>query len=142
MDYETVTADEFGRSLRGLTINLLVPDPRREADFLATVLGLEIHRLGPDFAIVRYGAQVFQLHSDASYGAHPLPSLLPEAGPRGAGVELRLHEADPDGAAARAAALEGASVLQAPRDKPAHGLREAVILSPAGYAWVPSRRLG
>ena len=141
MDLETVEAEAFGRSMTGLTINLLVADVRREAAFLREVLGLSIPRLDADFAIVRYGMLVFLLHSDASYGAHPLPSLLPEAGPRGGGIELRLHETDPDTAAARAAAVDGATLLSPPVDKTAHGLREAVILSPSGYAWVPSRRL-
>lgn len=140
MDYETVEAWDFGQSLSGLTINLLVRDLGREAAFLRDVLGLAVHRESADFAIVQYGAQVFQLHSDGTYAAHPLPSLLPEAGPRGGGIELRLHETDPDDACARAGAA-GAVVLQAPTDKLPHGLREAVILSPEGYAWVPSRRL-
>ncbi|MBI1220255.1 MAG: glyoxalase [Rhodobacteraceae bacterium] len=141
MNLETIDADAFGRSMTGLTLNLLVRDVRREAAFLREVLGLSVHRLDADFAIVLYGAQVFLLHSDASYAAHPLPSLLPEAGPRGGGIELRLHETDPDAAAGRAATFEGATLLASPADKTAHGLREAVILSPAGYAWVPSRRL-
>jgi hypothetical protein len=58
----------------------------------------------------------------------------------GAGVEIRLHEADPDLAAAQAEGA-GGMVLQPPTDKKGHALREAVILSPAGYAFVPSRRI-
>lgn len=141
MDYETVEAWDFGQSLTGLTVNLLVRDVGREAAFLRDVLELAVHRESADFAIVQYGTQVFQLHRDGTYAAHPLPSLLPEAGPRGGGIELRLHETDPDKACAMAEAHEGAVVLQPPTDKPPHGLREAVILSPEGYAWVPSRRL-
>jgi hypothetical protein len=34
MDYETVSADEFGRSLTGLGVNLLSPDVRALAAFL------------------------------------------------------------------------------------------------------------
>ena len=34
-----------------------------------------------------------------------------------------------------------AVLLQGPTDKVGHGLREAVILCPMGYAWVPSRRI-
>jgi hypothetical protein len=51
-----------------------------------------------------------------------------------------LHEADPDLAAAQAEGA-GGMVLQPPTDKKGHALREAVILSPAGYAFVPSRRI-
>ena len=68
-------------------------------------------------------------------------ALLPEAGPRGGGIELRLHEADPDEAVARLAGFPPAVLLQAATNKPAHGLREAVILCPMGYAWVPSHRI-
>lgn len=141
MDHETMEPAEFGRSLAGLSVNLLVRDVLAEAAFLAEVLELPVHRLSADFAIITYGEQVIQLHADHTYDAHPLPSLLPEAGPRGAGIELRLHETDPDAAASRAETHAGALVLQSPADKQAHGLREAVILSPSGYAWVPSRRL-
>lgn len=142
MDYETVPAPVFGHALRGLSLNFLVRDVAREAAFLRAVLGFGVHRMSADFAILTLGDQPLQLHSDAAYAAHPLPALLPEAGARGAGIELRLHEVDPDAACARAAGVEGAVVLQAAVDKPAHGLREAVILSPHGYAWVPSRRIG
>jgi len=141
MDYETVAARDFGHALRGLSVNLLVRDVRAEAAFLVAVFGMQAHRVSADFAILTHAGQPFQLHSDASFGRHPLSALLPEAGPRGAGIELRLHEADPDQAATRAQNLEGGMVLQAPLDKPGHGLREAVILSPSGYAWVPSRRI-
>lgn len=141
MDYETVPARDFGHALRGLSVNLLVRDVRAEAAFLVAVFGMQAHRVSVDFAILTHAGQPFQLHSDASFGRHPLSALLPEAGPRGAGIELRLHEADPDQAATRAQNLEGGMVLQAPLDKPGHGLREAVILSPSGYAWVPSRRI-
>ena len=57
------------------------------------------------------------------------------------GSSFRLHEADPDLAVARLAAFPDALLLQPAADKPNHGLREAVILCPMGYAWVPSRRI-
>jgi catechol 2,3-dioxygenase-like lactoylglutathione lyase family enzyme len=139
MDYETVSAGDFGKSLRGVGLNILVRDVEASADFLRAVFGLGVHRLTRDFAIITCGDQVFQLHSDGTYHANPLLGLLPENPPRGAGVEIRLYEVDPDAAAARAGA-RGDVVLQAPTDKP-HGLREAYILCPDGYAWVPSRPL-
>jgi hypothetical protein len=138
MNFETIEADALGRAMTGLTLNLLVPDVLREVAFLRDVLGLVPQRAEADFAIVPYAGAILLLHSDASYSAHPLHGLLPEAGARGAGIELRLHETDPDAAAGRA---DPAAVLSPPTDKTAHGLRETVILSPAGYAWVPSRRL-
>ncbi|ABV95023.1 hypothetical protein Dshi_3290 [Dinoroseobacter shibae DFL 12 = DSM 16493] len=139
MQYDTVDAVTFGRSLRGLGINLLVQDAQRSVAFLTEVFGMTAHQPTRDFAILTYGDAVFQIHADATYHAHPLPSLLPESGPRGGGVELRLYDCDPDAAAARAEAA-GGLILQGATDKP-HGLREAVILDPDGYAWVPSRAL-
>lgn len=140
MDFETVNAADFGRSLTGLGLNLLVRDVRSEARFLTEVFGMTAHRLSADFAILTYHGEVFQLHADQTYAANPLLSLLPESGARGAGVELRLYETDPDTAALRARSFEDATILQEPTDKP-HGLRECYILCANGYAWVPSRRL-
>ncbi len=141
MDYNTVSAQEFGQSLAGLTINLLTRDVPALASFLTDVFGMQAHRTSRDFAIMRYAGQVLQLHHDATYASHPLPGLLPEAGARGAGIEIRLHDTDPDAACAKAAQWPDATILQAPADKAGHGLREAVILSADGYAFVPSRHL-
>lgn len=139
MDYETVTPEAFGASLRGIGLNILVRDVPALADFLAAVFGMRAHRVSADFAIMVYGDQLFQLHADATYAANPLLGLLPEAGARGAGAEFRLYDTDPDLAHARARA-RGAHILQAPMDKP-HGLREVFILCENGYAWVASRPL-
>jgi predicted enzyme related to lactoylglutathione lyase len=139
MDYETVSAEHFGRSLRGIGLNILVRDVRRTCAFLSDVFGAGIHRLSDDFAIVTYGEQLFQLHGDGTYAANPLLGLVPENPPRGAGIEIRFYDTDPDAAAGRAEA-RGAVILQPPTDKP-HGLREAYILCDDGYAWVPSRPL-
>ncbi len=139
MDYDNVTAGAFGRSLRGIGLNLLVRDVPAQCAFLETVFGMNCHQVSADFAIVRYGDQVFQLHADATYHSNPLLGLLPDAPPRGAGVEIRLYDSDPDAATERAEAF-GVTILQRPTDKP-HGLREACILCHEGYAWVPSRPL-
>ena len=141
MDYDTVKAPEFGASLKGFGVNLLVRDVMATAGFLVDVFGMSVFRASSDFAILTYGEQIFQLHADATYHNHPLPSLLPEAGARGAGIELRLYDSDPDEAARDAAAhVYEVTILQDPTDKP-HGLRECVILDADGYAWVPSRPL-
>ncbi|MDP5220422.1 glyoxalase [Ruegeria sp. 2205SS24-7] len=137
MDYDKIDADGFGRALRGIGLNLLVRDVKAECAFLEAVFNMTAHQMTADFAIVTYGDQVFQLHSDGTYHSNPLLGLLPESPPRGAGVEIRLYDTDPDAAAARAEVL-GAMVLQQATDKP-HGLREAYILCENGYAWVPSR---
>lgn len=139
MDYDTIDADPFGKSLRGIGLNLLVRDVPAESTFLESVFGMKCHQVTADFAIVTYGDQVFQLHADGTYHSHPLLGLLPEAPPRGAGIEIRLYDTDPDEAVERAKA-SNATILQSPTDKP-HGLREAYILCENGYAWVPSRPL-
>jgi predicted enzyme related to lactoylglutathione lyase len=136
MDYETVSADDFGTSLRGIGINLISRDVPGLARFLQTVFGLTAHRVSADFAIIAHGSALLQIHGDASYGRHPLHDLLPENPPRGAGVQIYLFGVDPDKAAARAEAA-GGSVIEGPADKP-HGLREATILTPEGQAFSPA----
>lgn len=139
MDYETITPGDFGQSLKGIGLNLLVQDVAAQCAFLRDIFDMQSHQVSADFAILSYGTQVFQLHSDGTYHANPLLTLLPENPPRGAGIEIRLYETDPDEAAARAQEA-GYMILQAPANKP-HGLREAYILCDNGYAWVPSRPL-
>ncbi len=136
MDLETVSAEDFGRSLTGVGVNLLSPDVIRLATFLSEVFGLSVHRQSEDFAIVRHDQMMIQLHSDATFGAHPVLGLVPESPPRGGGVQLYLFGIDPDTAVARAEA-RGDLVLEAPADKP-HGLREGTILSAEGYAFSPA----
>lgn len=140
MDFETVSPDDFGRSLGGIGLNILVRDVWAEAAFLCAVFDMQAHRVSANFAIMTYHGQVFQLHLDATYSANPLLSLLPEAGVRGAGAEFRLYESDPDLAVTRALAFPDAVILQRPTVKP-HGLCEAYILCANGYAWVPSKRV-
>ena len=130
------SADAYGRSLRGMGINMLVRDVARSVAFLGDVLGVELVYRDQDFAVCSYRGQEWMLHSDASYHSNPLLSLTGDGAIRGAGLELRLYGVDPDGAVARAEAA-GHTVLQEARDKP-HGLREAFLVDPDGYVWVPS----
>lgn len=139
MDYDAIGAADFGAGLRGMGLNLLVRDVGAQVAFLETVFGMNAFQPTADFAIMSYGDQVFQLHSDGTYHSNPLLGLLPETPPRGAGIEIRLYETDPEQACAVAEAA-GGTILQGPRDKP-HGLREAYILCENGYAWVASRAL-
>ncbi|MCX7566002.1 glyoxalase [Sulfitobacter sp. F26169L] len=139
MDYDSVGAAVFGQSLCGMGVNLLVKDVSAQVAFLETVFDMKSHQPTADFAIMVYGNNVFQVHSDGTYHANPLLGLVPETPPRGGGIELRLYDTDPDTACKRAEDA-GATILQAPADKP-HGLREAYILCDNGYAWVPSKPL-
>ncbi|NCQ24561.1 MAG: glyoxalase [Rhodobacteraceae bacterium CG17_big_fil_post_rev_8_21_14_2_50_63_15] len=139
MDFETISPAEFGATLTGLGLNLLVRDVRTEAVFLADVFGMTAHRQSADYAIMAYHGQILQLHADQTYARHPLFDLLPETPPRGTGASIHLFQSDPDRAVTRAEAM-GAVILQSPTNKP-HGLRECCILCDNGYAWVASRPL-
>ena len=136
MDYDSISAEDFGASLRGLGLNLLVMDVAREVAFLEAVFGMKAFQASADFAIMTYGDQVFQLHSDGTYHSNPLLGVLPENPPRGGGIEIRLYDSDPEAVCAVAVAA-GGTILQGPTDKP-HGLREAYVLCENGYAWVAS----
>ncbi|MBY6201695.1 hypothetical protein KUV65_10000 [Maritalea mobilis] len=136
MDLDAVPAEEFGRSLKGMGVNLLTGDVRELAAFLVEIFGLTVFRLSDDFAIIRHDETILQLHADPTYGSHPLMSLVPENPPRGAGAQFYLFGVDPDAAVARANAA-GHLVIEHVANKP-HGLREATILSPEGYAFTPA----
>lgn len=125
---------DYGRSLEGLTINLLVRDVEAVLPFHREVLDAEEVYSDPDFAVLRRGAAEWMLHADHTYSDHPLHGSLTGDLARGIGAELRLHGRDPDAAEAAARRLDCA-VLQGAMDKP-HGLREAFIVDPDGYLWV------
>ncbi len=135
-DVENMSAPDFGRSLTGLGINILVASVERELEFLTQVLSMEVLRADKDFAVVRYRHQVFMIHADHTYGNHPLSRVLSDGAIRGAGIELRLYGLDPDSASKRAEDLNY-EIFAPVQDKP-HGLRECYIPSPSGYMWVPS----
>lgn len=140
-----MAADAYGRSLKGLSFNLLVQDVTRSIKFQTEVLGARVVYADPDFAVLRFadpaGGETaeWMLHADHTYGNHPLLGLTGDGMLRGVGVELRLHHCDPDAAAARARAL-GYHVFAEAADKP-HGLREAYLVDPDGYMWVPDAPL-
>ena len=138
-DKEFMSAEDYGRSLKGLGINLLVREVARGVAFAHDVLGAHVVYADKDFAVLRYAngptSAEWMLHSDGSYHSNPLLGLIGDASVRGVGLEVRLYHCDPDAAVARAQA-HGHHVLQEATDKP-HGLREAYILDPDGYCWVP-----
>lgn len=135
------SGEDYGRSLKGFGINLLVRDISRTVAFSRDVLLAETAIADKDFAVLRHrvGGRVlaeWMLHADGTYHSNPLLGLVPADSPRGAGAELRLYHLDPDAAVARAKA-GGHVVLAEAADKP-HGMREAYILDPDGYCWVVS----
>jgi len=128
-------ADDYGRSLKGLGINLLVENIERAVAFQTSVLAAEVVYADPDFAVLHgYGAE-WMLHADHTYNDHEFYGSLRPDTARGIGVELRLHGCDPDAAEARAREA-GYTVMVGSMDKQ-HGLREAYLVDVDGYVWVP-----
>ena len=134
-----MTADEFGRSLQGMGINLLVRAVEPAVAFQRDVLGTEILRQNRDFAVIGHHGTVWMLHADHTFARHPLLALTGDDALRGVGVELRLYDRDPVLCEERAR-RHGYTVLAATAAKP-HGLRECVIIDPDGYAWVPASKI-
>ncbi|MBT4891202.1 MAG: hypothetical protein HON65_16785 [Rhodospirillales bacterium] len=130
-----MSAEDYGRSLKGFGVNILVRDMARALEFQTLVLKNEIVYSDPDFAVLRgYGTE-FMFHADHTYKGNPLHGSLLADVVRGIGIELRLHGCDPDAAVKRAKDLDFL-VLDSAMDKP-HGLREAYIIDDDGYVWVP-----
>jgi len=116
-------------------VNLLVRDIEVAVAFERQVLGANVVYSDADFAGLRFGEAEWMLHAGHTYQDHPLHGSLGGEIVRGIGAELRLHGCDPDAAEA-AAREDGYTILEGASDKP-HGLREAFIIDPDGYIWVP-----
>jgi len=129
-------APDYGRSLRGLGVNLLVRDVAAAVPFHQEVLAAETVYVDLDIAVFRGFGGEWMLHADHTCLDHPLSGSLSADLHRGIGAELRLHGRDPDAAEAATRDL-GCEVLAGALDKP-HGLREAYILDRDGYLWVPN----
>jgi catechol 2,3-dioxygenase-like lactoylglutathione lyase family enzyme len=128
-------AKEYGRSLRGLTVNLLVADIGASLAFQRDVLGADVVYSDPDFAVCSRSGAEWMIHTYHTYDNHPMLSTVSNTHPRGGGLEIRLHGCDPDAAEAAARRL-GFEILSQATDK-GHGLREIYIRDPDGYIWVP-----
>ena len=59
MDYNMVSAEEFGKSLTGLGVNIVVKSPEQTAQFLGAVFGLYPNQLSADFALILYQDDIF-----------------------------------------------------------------------------------
>lgn len=129
--------DDLAGSIKpGLWLNMLVADVAAAVRYQTEILGTESVYRDDAFAIMRHGDSFWMLHADSTYAGHPMATLVGAGPARGAGCEIRLQGCDPDRAADRARA-GGFGVMAAAEDKP-HGLREAFLVDPDGYVWVPS----
>lgn len=127
-----ISGRDYGHSLHGLTLNILVREIDAALVFQRDVLGVNVIYSDPDIAVCSgYGGE-WMLHADHTYEHHPMKT---DIHPRGAGVEFRLHGCDPDKAEATARRM-GFDVLSATVNK-GHGLREVHIRDQDGYTWVP-----
>ncbi len=130
-----IPAPEYGRSLTGFGVNLLVRSIEEALSFQTQVLGAGVVYHDPDIAVLRFESAEWMLHAYHTYDAHPLYPVITSEKEKGLGIELRLHGRDPDAAEAAARDL-GYAVIETTQDKP-HGLRECVIRDQEGYFWVP-----
>jgi catechol 2,3-dioxygenase-like lactoylglutathione lyase family enzyme len=126
-------AAEFGRSLEGVSVNLIVRDVARSVPFYRDVLGFQLLYSDPDYAAFDRDGFKLQLHADHTWEHMPWAERLAE-GPRGVGAELRLLGVEPDAAERRAREL-GFRVHLGTRERAGHGWRECYLEDPDGYLW-------
>jgi catechol 2,3-dioxygenase-like lactoylglutathione lyase family enzyme len=128
-----MAADAYGKTLAGLSLNLIVRDVATSVPFYRDVLGMTVHYSDPDVAALQLDATQIVLHADHTYDTQPWAPRLREGGKRGLGAEIRILGIDPD-AAERRAKQRGATVLLGARDWP-HGWRDVVLEDPDGYTF-------
>ena len=128
-----MTPTEYGRSLTGLSLNLVVRDIARSVPFYRDVLGMTVHYADADFAALEIAGAKVQLHADHTYEQQPWAPRLAETGKRGLGAEIRIMGIDPDAAEKRARA-KGVTVLTGTKGWP-HGWRDVVLEDPDGYTF-------
>jgi len=128
-----LSAADYGRTLSGLSVNLIVRDVVRSIPFYTKVLELRLLYSDEDFAAFEREGMRLQLHADHTYARMPWAARLREDSRRGLGAEIRILGVDPD-AAEKRARDGGFTVLVAVRDWP-HGWRDCVLEDPDGYTF-------
>ena len=128
-----MASDAYGKTLVGLSLNLIVRDVARSVPFYRDVLGMTVQYSDPDMAALQLGETQIVLHADHTYDKQPWATRLTQPGKRGLGAEIRILGIDPD-AAERRATDRGATVLAASRDWP-HGWRDVILEDPDGYTF-------
>ena len=129
----SVSSAEYGRSLAGLTLNLLVRDIARSLPFYTGVLGFKDLHHDPDFAALERDGIKLTLHADHTYAAQPWAPRLAGQGKRGLGAEIRILGIDPDAAEKRA--REGRFTVLHPTKEWPHGWRDCTLEDPDGYTF-------
>jgi catechol 2,3-dioxygenase-like lactoylglutathione lyase family enzyme len=124
---------DYGRTLSGLSVNLIVREVARSVPFYTGVLGLRLLYSDEDFAALERDGVRLQLHADHTYAGMPWAPRLKESAPRGLGAEIRILGIDPDAAEQRARD-SGFNVAVPVRDWP-HGWRDCVLEDPDGYTF-------
>jgi catechol 2,3-dioxygenase-like lactoylglutathione lyase family enzyme len=128
-----MATDAYGKTLAGLSLNLIVRDVPTSVPFYRDVLGMTVHYADEDMAALQLDTTQIVLHADHTYEHQPWAPRLRETGKRGLGAEIRILGIDPD-AAERRAHERGAPVLLAARDWP-HGWRDVILEDPDGYTF-------
>ena len=128
-----MATDAYGKTLVGLSLNLIVRDVATSVPFYRDVLGMTVHYADVDMAALQLDATQIVLHADHTYEHQPWAPRLRDTGKRGLGAEIRILGIDPD-AAERRARERGATVLLAARDWP-HGWRDVILEDPDGYTF-------
>lgn len=128
-----LSAAEYGRTLAGLSVNLIVREIARSLPFYTEVLAFRLLYSDADFAALEREGARLTLHADHAYAGVPWTARLAKAEKRGSGAELRILGLDPE-AVAKAARERGYAVLYGPLAK-AHGWHEVHVEDPDGYVF-------
>jgi catechol 2,3-dioxygenase-like lactoylglutathione lyase family enzyme len=128
-----MSAADYGRTLTGLSVNLIVRDVARSVPFYTGVLEMRLLHSDEDFAALEREGVRLQLHADHTYARMPWATRLREDSKRGLGAEIRILGIEPDAAEKRARDA-GFVVLVPVRDWP-HGWRDCVLEDPDGYTF-------
>jgi|SRR5207253_247606 len=127
------TPAAYGRTLMGLSVNLIVRDVASSLPFYTDVLGFTALYGDADYAALERDGMRLQLHADHAYDGMPWAPELAAGGRRGLGAEIRLLGIDPSEAERRARA-RGDRVVIATQSTP-HGWRECYLADPDGYVF-------
>jgi len=70
-DRQFMSAGEYGRTLAGLSLNLIVRDVARSTPFYTQVLGFRVLHQTADYAALERDGATIQLHADRTYSRQP-----------------------------------------------------------------------